>query len=109
MEWKNYERKIICGYGYKLIGWPTEVPLTNGIDNLSEPVLRDIMSQLHSDAIYWKAATKAEVAQLKKSLPALPQRPDKGVKQKRYNLRCARVVDGKTKTLSLWEVIDLHK
>ena len=104
MEWKNYERKIICGYGYKLSGWPTHVPITNGIDNLSESVLRDIVSQLHAKTIYWKAVTETEVAKLKKSLSALPQRPDRGVKRKRYSR--AQAAEGKLQSPTL-RIVDV--
>ena len=87
MEWKNYERKIICDLGYRLVGWPSNVPITNGIDNLSEPALRDIAGQLRVQTIFWEAVTESEVETLKKTAPALHQRSDKGGKRKPYNLR----------------------
>ena len=87
MEWKNYERKIVCGLGYKLVGWPSNLPITNGIDNLSEPALRDIAGQLRIETIFWEVVTESEIEKLKKTAPALPQRSDKGQKRKQYNLR----------------------
>ena len=93
MAWKNYDHKIILGFGYKLVGWPSHLPITNGIDNLSESVLHDISSGLQQNIIHWKSAPESEIDSLRKTVSVLPQRSDKGVKRKRYNN--AKSSDGK--------------
>ena len=90
MEWKNYERKIICGYGYQLVGWPAHLPIANGIDNLSEPTLRDVSAKLQSRDIDWSVATKEEVENVRKALPAITTRSDKGVSRGPYHKRSRR-------------------
>ena len=90
MEWKNYERKIICGYGVQLTGWPSHLLIVNGIDNLPEAVLRDIDAKLQSRTIDWSTATEEEMEKVRKALPDAPQRSDKGVARKPYSKRASR-------------------
>ena len=70
MEWKNYERKIVCDLGYRLVGWPSNIPIKNGIDNLSEPALRDIMEQLRLHTIFWETVAESEIEKLRETVPA---------------------------------------
>ena len=44
----------MVGYGYKLKGWPVEIPIVNGIDNLSESSLKYLRDHITTGDIYWE-------------------------------------------------------
>lgn len=84
IKWVNYEAGVVCRYGFELIGWPDDCPISNGIDNLAIPSLDRIISKINDGAIYWEEVPREELAIQKQNVPqkSRASRADKGSKRK---------------------------
>lgn len=84
MKWANYETDVVCKYGYEIIGWPADNPITKSVDNLSIPVLDRIIDGFNDGTIYWEEVPQEELAIRRRNAPRKTRasRSDKG-KRKR--------------------------